>query len=123
MTWISGVESLSSESERASSEACGGAHAQLALQLFAFRRYVAGLLFGLKHVECVTGLGSAVKTEDEHGSGRTGFLNALVSLVEHGLDLAVVCTGQDYVADTECTVLYEHGGHIAASFVERRLYD
>lgn len=100
-----------------------GAHAQFALQLLALGGDLAGLLLGLHHVEGVAGGGGAVKAEYQRRSGRPCLGDALVAFVEHGLDLAVVGAGEDYVADMEGAVLHEHGGHIAAALVERRLDD
>ena len=95
-----------------------GAEREFALQLFALAGDFAGLLFGLEHIECVAGLWSAVKAEDEYGDCGTGLLDALVTLVEHGLHLAVVSSGEHDIAYAECAVLHEHRSHIAASLVE-----
>ena len=104
-------------------EALGGAQTQLALQLLALVGDLAGFLLGVEHGEGITCGGGAVKTEDQRGLGGTGLFDALVALVEHGLDLAVMRTGEDDVALTERTVLHQHGGHVTASLVERRLDD
>ena len=48
-------------------------------------------------------------------------LDALVTLVEHGLDAAVACSGYHVVAYAQCSVAYKHRRHISAALVERRL--
>ncbi len=104
-------------------EHLGCAQTLFASELLALVGYLACLLLRLHDVECVAGGRSAVETEDEGGHGRTGLPDALVTLVEHGLDLAEVVAGQDDVAHAERTVLHQDVGHVAAAFVERRLYD
>ena len=104
-------------------EAHLGAQSLFALELFAFGCDFAGFLFGLEHVECVAGLGSAVEAQDECRGGGTGFLDTLVAFVEHGLDATEVVAGKDDVADAERTVLHEDVGDVAAALVEGRFDD
>ena len=101
---------------------CGalvGAESEFALKLLALVGDLAGFLLGLHHVERIACGRRPVESEYQRGSGGTGLLYALVALVEHRLDLTVVGTGKDYVADMECTVLYEDICDIAASLVKR----
>ena len=52
---------------------------------------------------------------------RTGFLDLLAVVVEHGADLAPAAAGDDRVADAQRAPLDEHGGDRAAALVEVRL--
>ena len=100
-----------------------GAQRLLALQLRALVGYLACLLLALHHVEGVACGRSTVQTQDDGGLSRACTLDALVALVEHGLDLAPCRTGNDHVALTERTVADEHRRDIATTLVERRLDD
>ena len=95
-----------------------GAAALLALQLLALVGNLACLLVGVHHVELVTGRGSAIQTQDQCRGRRTALGDADVALVEHGLDLAEVSTGQHDITHVERTVVDEHGGDVATSLVE-----
>ena len=81
----------------------------------------ACFLLRLKHVEGVSGCGSAVHAEDKDRRGGSGFGDALVALIKHRLDFAIVGSGENDIADFERAVLHEHGGNVAPSFVEARL--
>ena len=96
------------------------AQALLALQLFAFRRYLAGLLFGVEDVESIASGRSAVKAEDKRRCGGSCFLDTLVTFIEHGFHFAEMVTGKHNVAYTQSSVLHKYVCHISASFVKRR---
>ena len=100
-----------------------GAQSLLALQLQTLVGDVAGLHLGVEHVEGVAGGRCAVETEDDGGLCGSGRIDSGVTLVEHGLDTSVTCSGDHVVAHAQCTVGHEHGGDVAAALVERRLDD
>ena len=81
------------------------------------------LLFGVKHMEGVACGRSTVETKDDGWFGRRCVVDALVALVEHGLDASVTGTGNDVVAHTQCTVAHQNGGNVATTLVERRFDD
>ena len=110
-------------SELFEAEAFLGAQAEFSLELFALSCDFACLLLRFKHVERVSCRRRAVEAENEHGSGWPGLLHPLVALVEHCLDFSVMRSGKYHVAHAERSVLHEHSGHIATSFVKARLYD
>ena len=85
--------------------------------------YLAGFLLGVQHMEGVAGCRSTVETEDDGRGGRAGVVDALVALVEHGLNASPACAGNHDVALMERSVAYEHSADIAAPLVERRLDD
>ena len=82
-----------------------------------------GLLLIEHDVELVTCGGGSVESEHGNGSGRTGLVNLLATFVEHGLDTAVIDSGQDHVSGPENAVLDEHRRQESAAFVKRGLYD
>ena len=100
-----------------------GTQRLLALQLLAFVSNLASLLLGRQYVELVTGLRCTVQTKNEAGFTRQGFLYLLTALIEHSLDLTMIGTRQHDIALMQSTVAHQHGGHIAASFIQTRLDD
>ncbi len=64
-----------------------------------------------------------MRPEDEGRFGGTGLGDALVTFVEHSFHAAEVGSGKNDVSHTECAVLHEHCGHIAAALVKRRFDD
>ena len=100
-----------------------GAQRLFALQLCALVGNLACLLLGLHHMEGVTGCRGTVQTQDDGGLGGSGTLDALVTLVEHGLDASVAGSSHDDVAHLQRTVAHEHRRHVAASFVQCALDD
>ena len=64
-----------------------------ALQLFALVGDFTSFLLCLDDVESITGGRRTVQAQNEGRFGRAGLLHALVTLVEHGLHLAIMCTG------------------------------
>ena len=74
-------------------------------------------------MERVASGGGTVQTQDDGGLGRTGLLDALVTLVEHGLNLTPGSTCDNDVANLQRTIRHEDGRHIATTLVERRLDD
>ena len=86
-----------------------GTETLLALQLRTLVGYLSGFLLRFHHVERVAGSGRSVQTEDDGRLGRTGRFNALVALVEHGLDLTPSRSCDDHVAYLQCAVADEHG--------------
>ncbi len=116
--FLEGAESLTA-CDIIECESLGCAHAEFALQLLAFVGYFTGLLFGVKHVECIACGGGAVKAENQGRFGRACLFDALVALVEHGFDFTIMCSGKYDVAYTEGAVLHKYGGNVATAFVER----
>ena len=98
----------------------GGAETLLAGKLLSLEGYVACLLLRLEHIECVAGCRSSVKAEYKRRHCGSCLFDALVTLVEHGLDLAEVVACDNYVAHAESAVLHEYVCHIAAALVKRR---
>ena len=74
-------------------------------QLLALGGDVARLFFIFQDVQVVTGGRCTVQAEDGNRSGRTGLLDLLAALVEHGLDAAGVAAGQHHVADMDGSAL------------------
>ena len=62
--------------------------------------------------------GSSIQTQYDSGFGRTGLLDALVTLIEHGLNLTKAGTGNDNIANLQRTIRYENGRDIATALVE-----
>jgi hypothetical protein len=58
------------------------------------------------------------QAEDLDRDGRTGFVDGLAVLVEHGADAAEGRAGQQHVAATQGTGLHQQRGHRAAALVE-----
>lgn len=92
--------------------------ALFALELLSFGGDFACLLFSVHYVEGVACCGGAVEAEYGGGLGWEDGGDALVALVEHGFDAAVVGACQEDVAYVECAVGHEDGGDVAAPFVE-----
>ena len=53
---------------------------------------ILSFLLVCHYVECLTGSRSSVKSENRYRSRRTGFLDLLSTLVEHGLHTACEAT-------------------------------
>ena len=69
-------------------------------------------------MEGVTGLRRAIEAEHRCSLCRTNLLDALSTLVEHGLHTSVVGASQHDVAHMQGTVAHEHRCHIAATLVQ-----
>src|SRR5690606_36029361 len=81
----------------------------------------AGLLLVGHHHHLVTGIRRAVQAEDFDRNRRTGLLDGLAVLVEHGTHAAVVDADQNHVALTQGTVLNQHGSHRTTALVQTGL--
>ena len=87
----------------------------------AFGGDAAGLLLGFANLEGITGLRGAVQTQQQHRLRGTCRLHRLVTLVEHGLDLAEAAAGQNRVTHSQGTVLHQHLGDVTAALVQSGL--
>ena len=100
-----------------------GTQPLFALQLFAFVRYFSCFLVATQYFELIAGSRGTVQSEYEDGSRGTGFFNARVPFVEHGLNPSELCSCQYDVACVQCAVFYQYGGNITATLVECRFDD
>src|SRR5450830_444589 len=83
--------------------------------------HFTGFLLVRQHAHLVASVRGTVQAEDLDRDGRTGFLDLLAVLVEHGTYTAVVRTDQHHVALTQGAVLNQNGCNRATTFVETRL--
>src|SRR5450830_801314 len=83
--------------------------------------HFTGFLPVRQHAHLVASVRGTVQAEDLDRDGRTGFLDLLAVLVEHGTYTAVVRTDQHHVALTQGAVLNQNGCNRATTFVETRL--
>src|SRR5450830_859112 len=83
--------------------------------------HFTGFLLVRQHAHLVASVRGTVQAEDLDRDGRTGFLDLLAVLVEHGTYTAVVRTDQHHVALTQGAVLNQNGCTRATTFVETRL--
>ena len=88
------------------------------LQLFALVGNLACFLLRLDYVERVASSRRTVQAQYQGRCRRTGFLHALVTLVEHSLYLTVVSTCQHDVAHLQSTVGNKHRSHIATPLIQ-----
>ena len=99
------------------------AQTHLAGEACAFGGDATGFLLGLAHLECVTGLGCAVETQQQHRLCGTDRLHRLVTLVEHSFHLTETAACENRIVDGERAVLHKHFRDIAATLVQSRLDD
>src|SRR5471032_2223637 len=82
--------------------------------------HFTGFLLVGNHAHLVASVRGTVQAEDLDRDGRTGFLDRLAVLVEHGPYTAIVRTDQDHVALAQGTVLDQNGCDRATTLVETR---
>src|SRR5450830_288454 len=82
--------------------------------------HFTGFLLVSHNAHLVASVRGTVQAEDLDRDGRTGFLDRLAVLVEHGPYTAIVRTDQDHVALAQGTVLNQNGSHRTTTLVETR---
>src|SRR5471032_2462261 len=82
--------------------------------------HFTGFLLVRQHAHLVASVRGTVQAEDLDRDGRTGFLDWLAVLVEHGTYTAIVRTDQHHVALAQGTVLNQNRSNRATTFVETR---
>src|SRR5689334_16435171 len=80
--------------------------------------HFTGFLLVGNHAHLVASVRGTVQAGDLDRDGRTGFLDWLAVLVEHGTHAAIVRTDQDHVALAQRTVLNQHGSYRATALVQ-----
>ncbi len=82
--------------------------------------HFTGFLLVGQHAHLIASVRGTVQAEDLDRDGRTGFLDWLAVLVEHGTYTAIVRTDQHHVALAQGTVLNQNGCNRATTLVETR---
>jgi len=88
-------------------------------QLQALGGNFAGFALRFHYLNTVAGLRGTGQAKHLHGRGRRRGFHFLAAVVRHGLHPAKVRAGKDDIAHVQGTGLHQHGGHVAAAFVER----
>src|SRR5471032_3133853 len=82
--------------------------------------HFTGFLLVGYYAHLIASVRGTVQAENLDRDGRTGFLDWLAVLVEHGTYTAIVRTDQDHVALAQGTVLNQNGCNRATTLVETR---
>ena len=90
----------------------------LTLKLEALVGYLTRFLLCIHDMESVASLGCAVQSQYNRGMSRTDIVGALTALVCQVLNTAKACSGNDIIADAQCTIADDDRCHITTSFIQ-----
>ena len=87
-------------------------------QLLTFISDFTSFLIAFDYMECITCSRSTIQSQDQCRFGRSCFLDALVTFVEHSLHTSIAGSRQYDVSHFQSTVRYQYSSYISTSLIQ-----